>query len=205
MSVMGSDQFIEFASVVLQQLPRDLEATEAQAWITNRQALARVLRHALVPPRDLMAGATTSDTREPYPANGVIFELTLDGDAVDPADMPRRDGHGEGWRYDDARRLTGTHTRRFLLVSVGYCKTFDELVRRLAKHGGIPEGQWRESFKDHACPDGKGPIGIADASWGSPGGRALFPFVDSDGTSSFHWTSSDLNDCWRWLVEVTSK
>ena len=41
--------FAEFASAIIQQLPRDIDSTTAQGWIENRAALRKVLRTALLP------------------------------------------------------------------------------------------------------------------------------------------------------------
>lgn len=41
--------FAEFASAVIQQLPRDIGSVTAQGWIENRAALQKVLRAALLP------------------------------------------------------------------------------------------------------------------------------------------------------------
>lgn len=42
-------QFAELAAAVVQQLPRDMDSTTAQGWITNRAALQKVLREVLLP------------------------------------------------------------------------------------------------------------------------------------------------------------
>ncbi len=44
---METNQFAEFVSAVVRQLPRDLQSTTAQNWIKNQGALADVLRKAL--------------------------------------------------------------------------------------------------------------------------------------------------------------
>jgi hypothetical protein len=138
-----------------------------------------------------------------YPATDEIFELTLDGDAAEnqPLEMVRRDGYNpKGWQHRGPV-VKGRHTKRFKLVEIGYCRNFDEVRRKLAIHGEIPEGQWREAFRArYGKPDGKGPIGIADALWVIPYSSAYFPYVGLDGDSNFRWTDSDFYDVWRWLV-----
>ena len=46
---MEIDQFVEFSSAVLRSLPRDMDPTTAQGWITNQRALADILRKSLKP------------------------------------------------------------------------------------------------------------------------------------------------------------
>ncbi|GEM_PF-1427146 len=146
--------------------------------------------------------------REPviatYPAVGEVFELTLDGDAPEnqPLEMVRRDGYTGDWRHKGPV-VKGVETRRFKFVSVGYCANWNELKQKLAEHGEIAPGQWREAFKKkYPTPDGNGPIGFPDASWAGPDGNAFFPCVDADGESDFDWTGDGWVGNWRWLVGV---
>ena len=46
---METNQFAEFVSAVVKQLPRDISPTAAQGWIQNQEALANALRKALAP------------------------------------------------------------------------------------------------------------------------------------------------------------
>lgn len=46
---MQIDQFVELAAAVVQSLPRDMDTTTGQSWITNRDALAKALRQTLMP------------------------------------------------------------------------------------------------------------------------------------------------------------
>ena len=48
---MGVDLFAEFASKVVSRLPRDLDPKVAQRWIEDPTKLARVLREALMSPK----------------------------------------------------------------------------------------------------------------------------------------------------------
>lgn len=139
-----------------------------------------------------------------YPANGEIFTLTLNGDdpANDPIEMVRTDGYDnpEQWKFT-GKLIKGVQTRRFKLVSIGYCKELVEVIEKLKKHGEIPEGQWREALKKKfPKPDGKKPIGIADPSWVYPGGDVHFPFINSNGNSHFYWSCSAYGESWNWLV-----
>lgn len=140
----------------------------------------------------------------PSPADGEVFELTLDGDAVDPMEMARRDTHARDWKFDGTR-LTGTHSRRFKLVCVGDQQGFDAVRTALVAHGRIPEGQWRDAFKAaYPLPDNL--VGVADPSWVRRSGRRFFPTVHtgrSGGDTDFHWAGFEsFSDDFHWLVEV---
>lgn len=139
-----------------------------------------------------------------YPKKGQEFELTLDGDAQPPLDMVRDYGYSqpEKWEHTGTA-VTGIHTRRFKLVSVGYCRNLKAVRRKLEEHGEIPEGQWLEAFKE-AFPesDGKGPVGVADPSWVNPLGFVRFPCVRSFGFSGFPWAGRGFHGRWRWLLAL---
>ena len=151
-------------------------------------------------------GSVTIASR-PYPTVGEVFELTLNGNdpTIDPVEMVRRDGYNdpERWRFTGAR-IAGEQARRFKLVEIGYQPNFDAVCSALKQHGEIPGGQWREVFKAaFGKPDGKGPIGFADPSWGDPHGSVGFPCVYAGGASVFRWADHDFHDDWRWLVGVS--
>ena len=165
----------------------------------DRDAVRRVLGHEpLNPP--LLKSAISN-----YPAKGEVFEPTLDGDA--PENVPIHamvagEGYNsKGWQFNGTR-VAGKQTRRFKLVSVGYCRNLDEVRQKLARYDGkVAEGQWRQSFKAaYPKPDGKGPIGFADPSWFSPDGYAYFPYVGTGGGSGFGWADDGFGGRWRWLV-----
>lgn len=202
-------QYNEVMVMVVRALPKALEGTDPKRIITclqqHGEGLGRALNEALLSQTKEIA-STVGPTVLVYPADGEIFELTLDGDAPenDPIKMVRRDGYSkpEKWKHA-GKKVVGKQTRHFVLVSVGYCENFIELVGKLVKHGTIPEGQWREAFKAaYPQPDGKGPVGFADSSWVDPSGRADFPYVITDGRSHFFWTDDDFDESWRWLVGV---
>src|SRR3989344_4485364 len=92
-----------------------------------------------------------------YPKVGKIFELTLDGDVVDPIAMgcygKPQDSHS--LRFTGAQIL-GKQTRLFTLVSVGHCYIIDEVRQKLVPHGRIPKGQWREALRAAYRMDDKG-------------------------------------------------
>jgi hypothetical protein len=50
MGKMKTDQFAEFLAAIVRSAPRDLDTDVVQGWITNQDALARVLMEALAPP-----------------------------------------------------------------------------------------------------------------------------------------------------------
>ncbi|MDP3725121.1 MAG: hypothetical protein Q8R20_01480 [Nanoarchaeota archaeon] len=137
---------------------------------------------------------------------GEIFALTIDLGAPesDPIAMVLKDGYDpERWKFTGVK-LVGVHTRRFRLVSVGYCRDLDEVRQKLAEHGTPAEGQWREAFrKAYPTPDKNGPIGFADSSWVDPGGYAVFPYVWTRGGSGFRWTLLGFDGLWRWVVAVS--
>ncbi|MCR4279643.1 MAG: hypothetical protein NUV78_02830 [Candidatus Zambryskibacteria bacterium] len=47
---MEHNQFVEFVAAVVRCLPRDMDSTTAQGWITNQKSLTKVLREGLTPP-----------------------------------------------------------------------------------------------------------------------------------------------------------
>lgn len=195
MQPMSPKQTKELGSKLVQMMPDDLDHDQAQAVIDSPETL-----------REFLGGLRALHAIPPYPAVGEIFELTLDGDAPEnqPLEMVSRDGydHPELWSHN-GERVVGVQTRRFKLVEVGFCKNLDEVKEKLAPHGTIPEGQWREAFKKRfRKPDGKGPIGFADSSWVDPRAFVYFPFVDADGGSLFYWADYDFYADWRWLVGV---
>ena len=141
-----------------------------------------------------------------YPKVGEIFELSFDGDVPEnqPLEIVRYFGYDpdDGWKHKGLR-VGGKQTCRFKLVQVGYCRNLDEVKERLKAHGKNPGGQWMKAFKmAYPQPDGNGPIGIADASWVDPRGRARFPMVFSGGDLCLLWADIDQGGDWRWLVAV---
>lgn len=155
-----------------------------------------------------------------YPADGEVFELTLDGDnyANSPLEMVRRDGFGylveSDWRHSGPT-ISGRQTCHGKLVSIGFCENFSEVRPRLVVHGTLPEGQWREAFKaKFHNPGREGHIGFADPSWFCSYGFTdkfgtdwsacrRFPFVYPDGHSNFHSIYSSCSERWRWFVLIT--
>lgn len=143
------------------------------------------------------------------PADGIEFELALT--TVDPMQMVRDSGHDpRGWRFSGLQVIP--QIRRFQLVRVDhgqnltYSSNLGEVREKLKKHGDIPEGQWREAFKQtFPCYDGNGPIGFADHSWTFPGGGACFPALFGVGTgwsSDLIWANNCHSNRWRWLVAI---
>lgn len=143
-----------------------------------------------------------------YPADGEVFRLTLDGDAPenDPIEMVRQDGYQsfKRWKFK-GKKVVGIQTRAFKLVRVGDCRNLDELHEKLAQYGDVPEGQWRQAFvAAYPQSDGRGSVGVADASWFDVNGHARLPYIHWRGFSSFSsirsWFGSEPGGRWRWLV-----
>jgi hypothetical protein len=144
-----------------------------------------------------------------YPEDGVVFELTIDGDDPDvqPLTIVKMAGGDPGrYRYR-GRVIEGKQTRRFMFVSVGG-SVFEDVVARLKDKGKIPEGQWimavKKAFPIHGR---KRPVGIVDASWREQGcGRfnGCFPCIVLRGELGFVSAHHEYlrARCWRWLVEV---
>jgi len=132
-----------------------------------------------------------------YPKDEEIFELTLDGDKHSPIEMVRRaDNDPEKWGHKGTL-LRGNHTRRFMLVTLGFIHGVDTAANQIReKYGEVPEGQWAAAFEE-AYPDGTGEstVGVADPSWDSPTGPS-FPCV-----GWFQWADCTVEN-WRWLVAI---
>lgn len=145
----------------------------------------------------------TRKSNRAYPRDGEVFELTLRGDAPEnhPLVMVEcTEGGPTGWRHNGPM-VTGQLTRRFKLVRVGGdCPNFQAVQEGLEAYGQH-EGQWIMAFRaDFSQPDGRGPIGVADASWMSPYGNAHFPYVRTDGRLNFRKAHERQSARWRWLV-----
>ncbi len=134
-----------------------------------------------------------------------VFELTLDGDAPenDPLQMVRAYGCSdpEKWKHT-GMKVIGRETRRFKLVEIGYKPNFESVKKALARHGSIPEGQWREALKKRFLGAPGRLVGVADVSWFDPFGYPYFPCVNDDGASAFGWIDRGFFEYWLWLVEV---
>lgn len=203
------DWYIRFQQAALAALPRppELDQKTGLSLANNGETMKQGFAKMLLPKHkdDALAVSASEPLIPFYPADNEIFELTLDGDAVenDPIEMVRRDGHREPkkWKHI-GRRVTGTETRRFKLVWVGYCQNFTELKRKLTTHGRIPEGQWREALRAAYALKGTYLVGMADASWMNSAGDARFPCVLMDGYSTFYRIVYDFSVDWHWLVEI---
>lgn len=193
-------QYNEVLVALTRALPKVLEGTDPKEMIKRvggGEELEARLRIALVGPRDETPDLAPPDPTQTapvstLPAVGEVFELTLEG-TVDPIGMFRADGiDPKGWKHK-GKKVKGGQTKKFKLVQIGYCSNWDAVLEGLKPHGGVPEGQWREAFKKaYPRPDGKGPVGVADASWVSPDGRRYFPYVHDDGEAwfaLFNWPS----------------
>lgn len=191
----------EFHSAVIAQLP-DLTDEEMQKFNRNKGEFGRLLRIALGLLNKPQAQSVEESVLEPVlPADGVEFELTLG--TIDPMEMVKgSDFDPEGWEFTGFKIVP--QTRKFKLVRVGSCRNLDEVREKLAQHGSIPEGQWREAFKK-AFPknDGQGLIGFADLSWVNLLGVIVFPVLIEEGEawrSDFFLAGGDRDKDWRWLI-----
>lgn len=141
-----------------------------------------------------------------YPATGELFELVFYGDHVanQPLELVRQTGNTpSGWAYTGPS-IVGRAVRYHKLVELKSILTFNEVRAELDKHGDIHEGQWVSGFKAaFPKPDGKGPIGIADASWVAPDGHFNFLYIGRGGDLRFHRTSGTFGPGWRWIVGIT--
>ncbi len=190
-------QGLATAGRLVECFPRDLPHEEARNIIENPDFLKEFLSGI---------GSAFRAYSAPVPADNVKFELALDGNEIDPIEMPKNDGYviTRNWKFI-GNRIFAVGTRPFKLVGVGYCRDFDEVLSKLRKHGKIPGGQWREAFrKRFRRPTSQVDfIGIADASWVDTRNCRRFPYLDgSEGMwdSFFATTARDFHDDWRWLV-----
>ncbi|MFY9462741.1 MAG: hypothetical protein WAP52_00965 [Candidatus Sungiibacteriota bacterium] len=148
----------------------------------------------------------------PYPTDGEVFELTIDGDAQENDPMNRTFLIYEHtavmpWRHI-GKKVSGVQTRQFKLVPLG---TIDEplsgVIEKLQSYGRIPEGQWRNAFKrTYPRADGRRTICIADPSWIDPRrGRHCYPGIYSNGDMLLNAADYPYHDdsC-RWLIDVSN-
>jgi hypothetical protein len=138
-----------------------------------------------------------------YPAEGTVFQLTMDADIITPIEMVRRAEYHtpDKWRYEGTP-LTGIHTGYFTLVPLGFNLTIPTVKKDLAKHGAVPSGQWLEAYlQAYWKTDGLSAIGVADPQWFSPKGLYHIPYI-SRGMRGFYWVERERYGVWRWLVQV---
>ena len=69
---MQADQFAEFVAAIVQSLPRDMDSTTAQGWISNRKALAKVLQQALVPSPEMQSFLNHTGTIQVQPVTRFV-------------------------------------------------------------------------------------------------------------------------------------
>src|SRR3989344_6033266 len=141
---------------------------EAQGIIGEKGPFVAEIRNAFERRRKKIPAA-----KLPHYADGEVFEMTLDGDALEnqPLEMVRREGYIGNWK-DHGPVGQGIVPRRFKWVAVGYQSNLEAVQTALPPHGKIPEGQWREAVKQMFEPDREHPRGIADPSWRYPYGGA---------------------------------
>lgn len=146
------------------------------------------------------------DTINEIPADGVEFELTM-SKIIDPLEMVRAAGHKhELWKFRGRPDLI-PRTARFKLVRIPCRMNFYNVPRSLIlmKYGFIPEGQWQEVFRTkYQLNDGRGPIGVPNASWVHLYDGVCFPILDGRRGEiwcpGFSRVRDNYGIFWRWLV-----
>lgn len=202
---MSQGNLGEFLALVVERgfiVGNEMTSGERQRYIEGggRKEAEEILR------RGFMSRMSSVDAQPlvvpTYPANGEVFELSITK-PIDGHQMVCDDGLSNWWKWKFNGKIATSRTGKFKLVLIDYQPNFQAVKRELAKYGTIPQGQWRSVFKKkYPQPDGKGPIGIVDASWVNPDGCVCFPYIYTDGGERFRWTDGDFDDRWRWLVEV---
>ncbi len=202
------DQVRRMMSAFADAIPDDLNSELAQEWANELDIIMPDILRCR--PYDVLTALdtirlTTNHAQSvakiaTYPADGVPFDL-----AIEPfpgIDLVGRFGcdNQQEWKFN-GREILEPQTKKFMLVSIGYQPNWEAVKTALLKYGAIPEGQWCDAFKKaFPQPDGKGLVGVADASWVSPRGSALFPYIHADGVPHFDWAGLDFGAGWRFLV-----
>jgi len=153
------------------------------------------------------------------------FELSIDGDKVDPMDMLKRDGYDTEYFEFLGPAIDGIITGQFKLITLdsGDIRECERLVKDLGYR--LAEGQWREPFL-HKFPRNNeyeyGEINFAGSRWLQardwligvrhyPAGKIFWPVlynVTAGWQIGFHWNSGsysspeNLRVATRWLVKV---
>ena len=205
-SRLSTDQFAEFASAVVRNLPRDLDPARVQGWIEEGDALARLLAAAF-------SGREVSEP-EQSPAPKVVpltvsaddEEFTLDvNNDQDPMEVVSSVGFDKkSWQYLGPA-FSGKETRRVKLIRLGFVKGLKEARQKADQLGfRLLEGQARESFKaKYPVPDGKGPVVFGGSVWQSPHGDARVACLYECGgvwNSHFYWSDYGWDGDYRWAV-----
>lgn len=208
-SVMIGEQVGTICTIIEHAIPiKVISFDDANAILgKNREAFIAAIRKAFLKKRLRKHIPVAPSQRSEQlivaniPAVGVEFELTLDGDTM----QPERCCDGmTGWEYKGFT-IIGKYTRRFKLVRIGYCKDIDDVKKQLQLIGGSPSSQWMLAFRaKYSKHDNRGPIGVCDPSWELdriPG--TYFPSFFG-GIAGIHFSRRDLarDESWRWLVEV---
>lgn len=137
-----------------------------------------------------------------YPPDGVEFELAIN-QSFTGLEMVHRFGYNpEGWEFN-GEEIVVPQRKFFKLVPIGFRGDFSAFEAENRKQGVIPDGQWCDAFKEQfpEC-DGKGPVGVAKASWTYRGNGPSFPCVWIHGRKDFFLARSDFRLDWRCLIET---
>lgn len=133
------------------------------------------------------------------PREGEKFELTLDGDAIDPLAMVRNDGYTGDWKFHGPK-VVGKQTRKFKLLRAGYQLNLDGVKTKL---GSLAEGEWREAFQRKFRPAPGVLVGFGGSAWAAPGGGRYFPYLYERGGvwyPGFGYALGALDEHWLWFV-----
>lgn len=221
---MTPGQYRELHGAVIRALP-DMDHDQARAWVDDPGALKAFLTRMNFPLEQALsaampftapvakpASASKKPTRIPLPADGKLFQLTLDASLAEPMAMVRGDGYDPtGWKFNGPA-LKGSQSGQFKLVRLGAVTSLaDARAKAHAMSVTLAEGQWREAFKA-AYPnnDKAGPLAFGGEAteWVGPDSDRYFPVLREDGRawgSHFHWAGRDCGDGWCWLVREQVK
>ncbi len=150
-------------------------------------------------------------TSRKLPAEGEIFELTLDADSIDPISMVGNAGNDPtDWKFE-GERLKGRFTKKFRLLRLGYYVTGSNEAEAQAAAKGcrLARGEWHEAFKaKYPSADGSDHIlfGGKESKWIDEDGKHRFPALTCSGYFKDWWSkfvhADDVYyDYWLWLVE----
>ena len=99
------------------------------------------------------------------PSANEIFELTLNGNEIDPMTMLERDEFDPDDFVFEGPKVRGRQTHQFMLVHA-FCEYPKQAERVIRKYGKLAEGEWREAFlRKYPHAQGSGPIDFAGSLW----------------------------------------
>jgi hypothetical protein len=152
---------------------------------------------------------------EMIPALDERFHLVLDGDAVDPMAIIRKDaGPREYWQFKGPK-ITGLVAGVFILVKWNYSAGSVLEIRERVSRGRLAEGEWLEAFKvKFPNYDGRSAIGFGGSEWErwiKVGRRrrahfvsetSYIPILNENYQPKFVAVGRGFDEFFRWLVRV---